>query len=226
MQILIAEDDFTSRSLLSAVLSKSGYDVIETENGADAWAVLQKTDRPPIAILDWMMPEIDGVNVIKRLRKKEKEQPVYVILLTTKYKKSDIITGLQAGANDYLVKPYDIGELTARVSVAKRMVDLQTALAEKIAELQKASEEIKTLQGIIPICANCKKIRDDTGYWQQVEEYISHHSHAVFSHGICPVCMEELYPGISQKIEEKKNEKNEIKLKEIEISHQHNKPEE
>jgi phosphoserine phosphatase RsbU/P len=206
MQILIAEDDFTSRSLLDAVLKKSGYDVIAVENGADALEALQKDNHPPIAILDWMMPQMDGVDVVRNLRKKEHSQPVYIIMLTTKHTKSDIINALQTGANDYLIKPFDIGELTARVNVAKRMVELQTSLAAKIKELESANEQIKTLSGIVPICASCKNIRDDTGYWQQVEEYISKHSEAVFSHGICPSCMQKLYPDVYEHMQKKERE--------------------
>ena len=206
MKVLVAEDDSTSRTLLYAVLTKKGYEVIAVENGADALEALQKEAHPPIAILDWMMPQMDGVNVIKNLRKAERSQPVYIIMLTTKHSKSDIITALQSGANDYLAKPFDIGELTARVSVAKRMVELQASLADKIKELETANDQIKTLSGIVPICANCKNIRDDSGYWRQVEEYVSNHSEAIFSHGICPDCMEKLYPDIWKNINEQPNE--------------------
>ncbi len=130
MQILIAEDDFTSRAILTAVLKKQGYEVVATVNGADAWAAMQQADAPKLAILDWMMPEMDGIEVCQRIRALETNQPPYIIMLTSKDEKANIITGLEAGADDYLVKPYDPGELGARVRVGLRMIEMQAALIE------------------------------------------------------------------------------------------------
>ena len=115
-------------------------------------------------------------------------------MLTAKDGKTDVIAGLDAGANDYLAKPFDAGELRARVEVGRRMVELQAQLAESVSELQTALEHVKTLRGIVPICAHCKKIRDDQGYWSQVEVYVRDHSEAEFSHGICPECIKRFYP--------------------------------
>ncbi|MDO8834530.1 MAG: response regulator transcription factor [Vicinamibacterales bacterium] len=194
MRILIAEDDPTSRNMLALILRKWGHDVVETADGAAAWQALQQPDAPRVAILDWMMPEISGPDVVRKVRALTTEQPVFVIMLTTKGEKADIVEALDAGANDYLTKPFDPHELRARVSVGQRMVDLQAVLAAKIDELRYALEHIKTLRGIVPICANCKKIRDDTGYWNQVETFVRAHTEAVFSHSICPECLEVLYP--------------------------------
>jgi response regulator RpfG family c-di-GMP phosphodiesterase len=115
-------------------------------------------------------------------------------MLTTKSEKTDIIAGLEAGANDYLAKPFDPGELHARVRTGWRMLALQNALAAKVDELREALAQIKTLRGIVPICASCKKIRDDQGYWSQVEVYVRDHTEAEFSHDICPECVGRLYP--------------------------------
>jgi DNA-binding response OmpR family regulator len=194
MRILIAEDDFTSRAILVAVLTKEGHEVSVAVNGGDAWRALQQPDAPPLAILDWMMPELDGPEVVRRVRALPTQCPPYLIILTSRSDKTDIITGLQAGANDYLSKPFDAGELRARVEVGSRMVELQDSLASKIEELQRALEDIKMLRGILPICMHCKKIRNDQGYWHQVEAYISEHSDAKFSHGICPACLSQHYP--------------------------------
>lgn len=194
MRILIAEDDVTSRSMLAAVLQKNGHEVIEAENGAEAWEVLQRPDAPLLAIIDWMMPVMDGPEVVELVRTHLTARPPHLILLTIKSDKADIIAGLNAGANDYLSKPFDPGELHARVEVGRRMVELQAMLAAKITELGQALEQIKTLRGIVPICASCKKIRDDSGYWRQVEAYLHDHTDATFTHGICPTCMEKLYP--------------------------------
>jgi phosphoserine phosphatase RsbU/P len=194
MKILIAEDDFTSRTVLTAVLKKQGHEVTATVNGAEAWQALQQPEAPKLAILDWMMPEMDGLEVVRRVRALQTDRPPYIIMLTTKGEKADIIAGLESGANDYLAKPFDPGELRARIEVGRRMVEMQAALASKIGELRQALDQIKTLRGIVPICANCKKIRDDQGYWNQVEVYVRDHTEAEFSHSICPDCVNELYP--------------------------------
>ena len=191
MKILIAEDDITQRSVLTAVLKKFGHEVVATVNGAEAWQVMQQADAPKLAILDWIMPEMDGTAVVRRIRTLQGSRPPYIIMLTSKGEKADIIAGLNAGANDYLTKPFDPAELHARVEVGSRMIDLQSTLADKISELQKALNEVRTLRGLIPICMYCKKIRDDKGFWAQVESYVSAHSEAEFTHGCCPVCAEK-----------------------------------
>ncbi|MBR9981771.1 MAG: diguanylate cyclase [Desulfatitalea sp.] len=128
--ILIAEDDLTSRTILAAVLQKSGYKVVETTDGRQAWEVLQQPEAPALAILDWMMPRMSGLEVVRRVRALETERPPYLLMLTTKGEKADIIAGLDAGANDYLAKPFDAGELRARVAVGCRMIEMQEALIE------------------------------------------------------------------------------------------------
>ncbi len=130
MKILIAEDDKTSRNLLTVVLTKQGHEVVATVNGAEAWQAMQQPDAPRLAILDWMMPEMDGPEVVRRIRALQTEQPPYIIMLTAKSEKADIIAGLDAGADDYLAKPFDPGELRARIAVGWRMLELQTNLHE------------------------------------------------------------------------------------------------
>ena len=193
MNILIAEDDYTSRVMLLAVLKKWKYNPVATENGAEAWNVMQRADAPKLVLLDWNMPEMDGLEVTRRVRGMSAAEPPYIVILTARGEKSNIVQGLEAGANDYVAKPYDHDELRARLGVGRRMVELQSVLALRMRELQKAQDDIKTLRGIIPICANCKNIRDDKGYWSQVEVYVRDHSEAEFSHGLCPVCVKKLY---------------------------------
>ena len=201
MRILIAEDDCTSRTMLLAILVKNGYEVIETVNGAEALSALQLPNAPRLAIIDRLMPEMDGLEVIRRVRAQQTTNAPYLIMLTSMGAKGDIIAGLDAGANDYLSKPFDPGELRARIEVGRRLIETQEALIEsramltaKVQELRLALEQIKTLRGIVPICANCKKIRNDKGYWQQVEVYVRDHTEAEFTHGICPECIQKLYP--------------------------------
>ncbi len=199
MRILIAEDDLTSRIVLTGVLKKIGYEVVEAINGAAAWNILQQTDAPRLAILDWMMTEMQGLELVRRVRARQTDRPPNIIMLTARGEKADIIAGLDVGANDYLAKPFDPGELRSRIEVGRRMVELQDALADKVEELHRALDQIKTLRGIVPICSNCKKIRDDQGYWSQVEVYVRDHTEAEFSHSICPECREKLYTELVRK---------------------------
>jgi two-component system cell cycle response regulator len=136
MRVLIADDDLTSRSLLNRVLTQWGYEVLVTKDGEEAWHELQREDAPPLLILDWMMPGLDGVEVCRRVRTLAAPSPPYVILLTARSGKEDIVTGLDAGANDYLGKPFDRGELGARVEVGRRFVELN----QKLMETQRALE--------------------------------------------------------------------------------------
>jgi len=204
MQILIAEDDNITRRLLESMLKERGYDVICVANGNDAWEHLQRENHPQLVLLDWMMPGMDGVEVCRKLRARSKERSIYVILLTSRDRKEDIVSGLQAGADDYLVKPFDKEELHARLAAGTRVIDLENQLAERIQELEKALSLVKHLRGLLPICSYCKKIRNDENYWQQVEEYISKHSEAEFSHGICPECFEKHVKPQIERIERRK----------------------
>jgi response regulator RpfG family c-di-GMP phosphodiesterase len=120
-----------------------------------------------------------------------REPKPYLIFVTAKARTQDIVTGLGAGADDYIVKPFEREELRARVQVGFRMLELQAALADRVRELEEALTRVKQLQGLLPICSYCKKVRDDRNYWQQVETYIEGHSDAQFTHGICPECREK-----------------------------------
>jgi DNA-binding response OmpR family regulator len=192
MKILIAEDDLVSRTVLTRMLEKWGHEVIATLDGRAAWEVLQREDAPKLALLDWMMPYMDGLDVCRHVRAVEQAEPTYLILLTAKDQVGDIVEGLDSGANDYLVKPYDARELKSRLRVGERMVGLQHDLAERIRELQFAMSKIHELQELIPICSYCKKIRDDGNYWQQVESYLAARAGVHFSHGVCPECYEKV----------------------------------
>ena len=194
MRILIAEDDFTSCVVLTELLKKQGHEVVTATSGTEAWEALRQPDAPSLVILDWIMPGMDGLEVVRRIRALRTDRPPYIIILTIRGEKADIILGLAAGANDYLAKPFDPGELCARVEVGRRMIEVQDVLASKVEELRRAFDHIKTLRGIVPICAKCKNIRDDQGYWKQVEVYVRDHTEAEFSHCICPSCMKKLYP--------------------------------
>lgn len=136
MRILIADDDKTSRLILGKALQKWGYDVTEAVNGVEAVEILKKADSPQIVILDWMMPEMNGLDTVKEIKKIETENHFYIIMLTFKSEKNDIITVLNAGANDYLIKPFDAGEFQARVNVGRRVIELQQEIIESRKKLE------------------------------------------------------------------------------------------
>jgi sigma-B regulation protein RsbU (phosphoserine phosphatase) len=190
VKILIAEDEPLSRRLLQHVLTEHGHDVIVTSDGIQAWEVLQSDDAPHLAVVDWMMPGLTGLQLCNLVHEAPDADLKYLILLTAKGEKADIVRGLAAGANDYVTKPFDKDELRARVEVGVRMIQLQIRLADRIRELQEALAHVNQLKGIIPICAQCKKIRDDQNYWQRVEKYIAKNVDAKFTHGLCPDCAE------------------------------------
>jgi len=192
MNILIADDCPDSRALLKRVLTRWGYEVVVTEDGEQAWEAMQRPRAPRMAILDWMMPGLDGVEVCHRARQTSGTSSTYLLLLTARSEREDLVTGLDAGADDYVVKPFDCGELRARVRAGERILALQEALSRQVTELEEALARVRQLEGILPICTYCKKIRDDGDYWQQVETYIARHSEARFSHGICPCCWDSV----------------------------------
>ena len=129
-----------------------------------------------------MMPEIDGIELCRRIRKLDQDSYVYVMLLTAREERADMLVGFEAGADDYLTKPFDHEELRFRINAAERILSLKDELASKVSELQDALEHVKQLQGIMPICMHCHKIRDEEQIWHRLEEYIQQHSEAVFSH--------------------------------------------
>ena len=188
MRILIAEDNLTSRCALELHLARWGYEVVSTTDGAEAWAVFQEPGAPRLAILDWMMPRMDGLEVCRRVRAQPTVEPPYIILLTARGDRDDIVAGLDSGADEYLTKPVDPGELKARLRAGCRVLQLQESLEARVRELETALTRVKQLQRLLPICCYCKKIRSDKNYWQQVEAYLTEHADVRFSHGICPDC--------------------------------------
>lgn len=191
-RILVADDDPISLRVLQKALEKWGHEVVVARNGTEAWQILTRPEAPQMAILDWMMPGMDGPTICQRARAAPTITTPYLILLTARNDYGDIVSGLEAGANDYVTKPFNRAELRARVRVGLRVLELQSKLAERVRDLEAALQQVKQLRGLLPICMYCKKIRNDGDYWQQVETYITDHSEAEFSHGICPECYEKL----------------------------------
>lgn len=189
MRVLIADDDRASAAIVGAALSQWGYEVTTVLDGEAAWYQLQ-TYSPPLAVLDWMMPGMDGLELCRRVRSDPATVHTHVILLTSREAGADRVAGLDAGADDYLVKPFDREELRARVQVGARVVGIQRQLAEQVELLQQALDRVRQVEGLLSICSYCKRIRTHEHSWEQLETYISEHSNATFSHGICPVCLD------------------------------------
>lgn len=189
--ILVAEDDPATSKLVVHTLRKKGYEIIAVGDGEEALAQIHSAAAPQIIILDWMMPKLDGVQVCTQIRNNPALANLYVIFLTARSDRSDVVTAFESGADDFLPKPFDRQELLARVKVGMRIIQLQRSLNKRVNELERALSQVKRLQGLIPICSFCKKVRNDGNYWEQVEAYICEHTEAQFSHAICPECYEQ-----------------------------------
>ena len=157
MNILVAEDDEVTRFLLEELLVQWGHQVVVAEDGRQALQMLQQDDAPRLALLDWMMPGMSGPDVCRELRAGPQVQPIYALLLTAKSGTASIVAGLRSGADDYIVKPCEPDELQARINVGIRVVRMQQFLAERVRELEDALTQVRRLQGLVPICAWCKK---------------------------------------------------------------------
>ena len=201
MKILIADDEPSALLLMKHALDGvEGFEVTAVRDGAAAWDRLQ-SDPPSLAILDWMMPEIDGVELCRKVRSDPRLQNMYLILITGREGNADLLTGLRSGANDYITKPFDPAELEARVQVATRMLQLQQELAARVLELEDALARVRRLERLLPICSYCKKIRDEQNHWHRIETYISRHSDTEFSHGICTECYDTICEPELQRLE-------------------------
>jgi CheY-like chemotaxis protein len=184
--------------VLAQTLSRWEFDVTIVADGAEAWRHLEGVSTPMLAVLDRMMPGVDGAEICRRVRRDMPNANMYLVLLTSLGGGQDVVSGLDAGADDYVTKPFDVDELRARIHVGVRVVTLQEKLSQRVLELQAALANVKQLHGLLPICSYCKRIRGDDQYWQQVEGYVAEHSDAQFSHGICPPCYEKVSAEIDE----------------------------
>ena len=209
MRILIVDDDLSTRSTLASILIKCGHDVEMVSSGEEAWTVISQPDAPRLILLDWLMPGMNGLDLLKRIRSMDGDNPFYIIMLTVKDNKEDIVEGLDCGTDDYITKPFYPEELRARINAGQRIIEMQSRLMSQANDLRNSLDHIKTLQGILPICSFCKKVRNDKNYWHQLEDYISTHTEAMVTHSICPECMKIHYPEIHQRMTRKRIEEEE-----------------
>ena len=174
MKILIAEDEATNREMLSVTLDRLNHDVTVANDGKQAWEILQQRKDIEVVISDWVMPEMDGLELCARARALRRRHYTYVILLTVKAGKENHLKGMHAGADDFISKPLDQDLLESRLIVAGRILELRY--------------QVFQLERLLPICSYCKNIRDDEDNWLPVEQYIASRTGADFSLGICPTC--------------------------------------
>jgi DNA-binding response OmpR family regulator len=197
-KVLVTDDDPQILDLTATILRRAGYDTLEASTGKECLEAV-KAHHPDIVLLDVMLPDTTGTELCRQIKADEGLKDIFVILMSGVQVSSDYqADALNVGADGYIIKPISNKELLARVQAMIRIKRAENALREKereqqelILKLQEALAEIKTLKGFIPICASCKKVRDDEGYWNQLEAYISKRTDAVFSHGLCPECADK-----------------------------------
>jgi len=192
MRVLVAEDHAPTREALRVLLERKGYQVTGVGNGEDAITTLTGWDGPSIALIDWMLPGASGLDVCRAVRTQDTGRYVYVIVITARDGEEDVAQALASGADDFLRKPCGASELVARVRTGQRIVELERNLAGRITELEDALDSVRRLRRLLPICMYCKKVRDDSDYWREIEDYLHQQTGTDFSHGICPQCMTSL----------------------------------
>ena len=190
--ILLTDDLPQSLEILAAILEEE-FDVSFAHDGAEALTFL-KNVKPDLILLDIIMPNINGFEVCTALKSSPDTKDIPIIFMSSMTDTDEIVKGFQLGAVDYIKKPFNPLEVLVRVRTHVELKRTKDSQQKLITELQNALAEVKTLRGILPICSYCKKIRDDKGYWEQVENYIYKYSGTEFSHGICPDCMSKYYP--------------------------------
>ncbi len=191
--ILVVDDNEQNLTLIGKLIESSGYEAVMASSSSQALEFLA-SEHPDLILLDVMMPEMDGYQLCAELKRAPALREVPVLFLTAKADADDVARGFEAGAVDYIAKPFHAAELRARVRTHLELKRQRDELGRRTAELEEALSQVKTLSGLLPICAWCKKIRDDQGYWDQIESYLTSHTGAVFSHAICPECAAKAFP--------------------------------
>ncbi len=192
MRILIADDDANIRRWLCSLMTAEGFDPVSCGSGEQALRILCGESAPPLGVMDWMMPGMTGTEVCRQVRKADLPLQPYLIILTVKTDIRDVMAALDAGANDHVRKPFSMMELKARIRAGKRVVELQVALRERVVLAEATLGDVGQLHGLLPICAYCRKVRDDKNYWHSIEVYLTENMKTKFTHGICPECASRL----------------------------------
>lgn len=187
MKILIAEDDALFRRLLQQILA-SEHEIVLAEDGGQAWAMLQEPEHPPLALLDWVMPVMTGPQICRKVREDPQLLSTYLIILTAKNSMPDISSGLRAGADDYVTKPFIPEELRARVRIGERLVRSESSARALEVQLREASARQKSVQKLLPICPTCRKIRSDNEYWRELQTVLFEQDACSLQPAECPTC--------------------------------------
>jgi DNA-binding response OmpR family regulator len=199
MKILIAEDDTLTLGLLTELIRKWDYETISVNNGDSAFENLKRDNDPLILLADWQIPGLHGDELCRLARSDLPSKPLHIILTTaTQLTVESKVRALAAGADDYLLKPYDPRELQARLHVGERALVSQMVLRRRIVELEAALAEVEQIQGLLCICSDCKRIRDDADNWKTIEKYLAARTDLTFTHGVCPKCMESRMKEVEQ----------------------------
>jgi phosphoserine phosphatase RsbU/P len=189
VQILVADDDSVSRTLLVRTLELWGHEVDCVVDGLEACGRLIMPGAPTMAVLDWGMPGLEGPEVCRKVRAAALRMQPYLVMLTARYSPDDLAVALEAGADDFLSKPFNRVELMARLHAGVRILNLQRALTDRIQELEESRQREHHLRTLTPICAYCKKIRGDRDDWEPIDQYLAEHGYR-FTHAVCPACLE------------------------------------
>jgi phosphoserine phosphatase RsbU/P len=189
VQILVADDDSVSRTLLVRTLELWGHEVDCVVDGLEACGRLIMPGAPTMAVLDWGMPGLEGPDVCRKVRAAALRMQPYLVMLTARYSPDDLAVALEAGADDFLSKPFNRVELMARLHAGVRILNLQRALTDRIQELEESRQREHHLRTLTPICAYCKKIRGDRDDWEPIDQYLAEHGYR-FTHAVCPACLE------------------------------------
>lgn len=195
MKVLVVDDIPENISALAIALESEGFDIETAASGEQALQLISN-DSPDLVLLDIKMNGMDGFETCLTLKKSDATRDIPVIFLTVSKETEAIVRGYTCGGVDYISRPFRQEEACARVRTHLYLRALMKEKEKLIGELQEALAKVKILSGLLPICASCKKIRDDKGYWNQIETYIRERSEADFTHSICPKCAKMLYPGL------------------------------
>lgn len=197
IEILVVDDDPDILLATARVIQQAGFRVIKASTGSEAIRKA-KESKPDLIFLDVVLPDAKGPELCKQIKDDPFFQGTFVVLISGKKIASDEqADGLDVGADGYIARPISNRELLARTRAMVRILIAERERDRLIAELKEALLKVKTLSGLLPICAGCKKIRDDKGYWNQIEQYLKEHSDVIMSHGICPECAEKYYPDLN-----------------------------
>ncbi|NNG01851.1 MAG: response regulator [Desulfobacteraceae bacterium] len=195
--IMLVDDTPANLKVLFEYLESKGFKVLVATSGETALEGIAQLP-PDLILLDVKMSGIDGFETCRRLKVDIATAGIPVIFMTVQDETVDVVRGFTLGAVDYITKPIQVERVLARIKTHLKIHRLQIDLENQNKKLQAALNDVKTLSDLLPICSICKKIRDDEGYWNQVEEYISRHADIEFSHSLCPTCLSTHYPDFTE----------------------------